>query len=61
MTGSSYLSGKQLLCGTYQPQPVRGVEIWKPDGGVRKLGIPKVLDQAGSNDPAGSDAGVDRS
>src|SRR6516165_4620819 len=35
----------QLLEGTYQPQPVRRVEIPKPDGGVRKLGVPSVVDR----------------
>src|SRR5450432_2911187 len=32
----------QLLSGTYKSQPVRRVEIAKPDGGMRKLGIPTV-------------------
>jgi len=35
----------QLLEGAYKPQPVKRVEIPKPGGGVRKLGIPTVLDR----------------
>jgi len=36
---------RKLEEGRYQPSPVRRVEIAKPDGGVRQLGIPTVLDR----------------
>jgi len=36
---------EQLLDGSYQPQPVLGIPIPKPNGGVRQLGIPTVVDR----------------
>jgi len=35
----------QLLAGRYKPQPVKAVDISKPGGGTRRLGIPTVLDR----------------
>ena len=36
---------EELLKGEYQPQPVRSVEIPKPQGGMRPLGITTVVDR----------------
>jgi retron-type reverse transcriptase len=39
------LRHRQRRAGTYQPKPVQRVEIAKSDGGIRKLGLPAVLDR----------------
>ncbi len=36
---------KHIEMGTYQPQAIRGIEIPKPNGGKRLLGIPTVIDR----------------
>ena len=48
----------QLLSGTYQPQPVKRVEIPKPEGGVRKLGVPCVVDRLIQQGPAAGSPGA---
>ena len=45
LTGHGTAIREQLMSGTYKPQPVKRVEIEKPDGGMRKLGIPTVVDR----------------
>src|SRR5882762_10926312 len=46
---------EQLLNGTYEPKPVRRVEIPKPDGGVRKPSLSQGMVDAGAPDQAGPD------
>lgn len=41
----NYELTERIRKGKYTPSPVRRVEIPKPDGGVRKLGIPTVIDR----------------
>jgi len=36
---------ERLLAGEYHPGPIRAVEIPKPQGGMRQLGIPTVVDR----------------
>ena len=36
---------QELRSGIYKPDPVRRVEIEKPDGGIRQLGIPTIKDR----------------
>lgn len=45
LTGNKTALIDQLLTGAYQPMPVRAVEIPKPAGGTRQLGIPIVIDR----------------
>lgn len=45
VTNTWQASRSALLDGAYRPLPVRGKEIPKPDGGMRQLGIPAVMDR----------------
>ena len=50
---------EQLMSGTCQPQPVKRVEIPKPDGGIRNLGIPRPADPAGGTAGSAAKLGPD--
>ena len=45
LTGNLYKLWNRLSSGSYFPPPVRRVDIPKPDGGTRPLGIPTVADR----------------
>ncbi len=45
LSGNLYKLWNRLSSGSYMPPPVRRVEIEKPDGGLRPLGIPTVADR----------------
>jgi RNA-directed DNA polymerase len=45
LSGHLYRLWNRLTSGSYFPPPVKEVEITKKDGGVRKLGIPTILDR----------------